>query len=694
MATSAFDSLRDESAEITETHFEDFPVNEANSLPPELGDDNGFAGEATFEAVMDESVPFRESGALQTPDTHKSEFEIKGFFVSSGPGIYDGGGRLGNEPRDNYFVDLQDYETGDIRRVWGVALRNVIEMASKAYSLQPGSRIQLVQQGTLSEVSNAVDSDTSVMRFEEKVVNAWACHPDRGPLPSHLAHMMAGINVDKALERIALRYDIGLDDPQLPAWKAERKAILRAIGDDPQEVRSWLSNEARLSADEETKLVERAVELAGYGLGNPQRRQQEIETRMNSLALMHAEQRFDYLMSSAKPHLVNSNTATEERLSAEVAKSIEQVAAMAVPAAETDSNERSALLSALKQSVDGLTLQQQLDYLQDRRERLVKDLTAALGNNELESAENRFGRQINRFEAIDSAGLSQEEYQLLLEERLKLAETPQEKGEMLKQEAEARKAAQEIAEAEFERIDALYQRFSRERDVDVLAYLASQMVAKLSTAISEKAMPAVKSIFEALGGVGAWRRAGCEDGLKDMLGSFNAAKESPTYRAFLNDPLVQEACGVEDVSDALAGNRDLARTDVLQRHVAAQDRAASPPLSSGGIAQPSGLWKNAIGAAQRFASKVNQMSPEHLIKNGSIDNDWLGRMQSGIDEFSEQVKKTLMADRVREQFLEILASVLASIRTMLEMARELISKVAPTIAKSNNSEANSQVLDR
>ncbi|SFF31601.1 hypothetical protein [Paracidovorax wautersii] len=635
-------------------------------LQPGVGTD-GPVGVAAPAGELPDFAPAEES-----IDDGKPLLEVRGFYVSSGPGIYDGAQREREEPRESFFVDVQSYETGAIQRVWGVALAEAMGAATAQHDIKPGARLHLMQQDKRKIVKDEIVNNT--MQFRETFANGWVCIPDRGPLPSHLAHLMAGINVDAKLDRLALRHDMAADDERLPAWKQQQKRMLAAFGEDPQTVESWLARQFSLPATEERQLVEKAVSLEGYGPADEDRKNREIEHRMSALANMSAQARYDYLMETAKPHLIEKNRELESRLAREVVSSIEQVTEMATPNVDAEAPERKAMRSGLVQSIEGLTLQQQLDYLAARREKVIANLAADLVTGEEFDHVRRLPR-VSRTKPIDATGLSAEEYQQLLQERLDLAENAKEREEIIKQEAEHQKAFREGLDREFQQIDQLYQRFAAERDVDAAAFLLSIMVRSLSDIVGSRLMPKVKTTFEALGGLGAWRRAGCEAGLRDLTDTLHAAKQSGTYQAFVNDSVVVAASGDRTPDELVGSHADFVRTDAVQGHLAAQEAAIAPALTKRAPAH--GLWANTMGALHSLSDRVSHLSPEHLIKGGALDSDWLTTMRSGIDAFGAELKNTLMSEQLKAQMQEMLASILAAIRVMLDLARELLTGKGP-----------------
>lgn len=638
--------------------------------PAELGGSEVPAGE--------ESVPVFTVGDDESASDDKPLLEVQGFYVASGPGIFDGAQRDNEEPRESHFVDVQDYSTGQIKRVWGVALGEVMSGATAQFDLKPGSRVHLIQQGKRPMTVDYVDGD-NVMQIRQTFANGWVCLPDRGPLPSHLAHLMAGVNVDATLDRLALRYDMGMDDERLPAWKQEMKRIVATYGDDPEMVRSWLNRQLSLTSDEERSLVEKAVTLAGFGEDDLARRASEINMRLSALPNMSAEARYDYLMAAAKPHLVEANRERESHLAREIVRSIEQIAEMATPEQGPDSAERKAMRSALAQCVDGLTVQQQMDYLNQRRDQVVRSLAAQMTSG-VEFEEGPKLPRVFRDRPIDATGLTSEEYQQLLQERLDLATTQAEKDAILKQEIEHQKAFREAAQLEFEQLDALYQRFARERDVDAMAYMVGVMVRSLGDIVGSKVLPQVKTVFESLGGLGAWRRNGCEVGLQDLRDSLSLAKQTSTYQGFVNDPQVRAASAGSTPDEMVAKHPNFARTDVVQEHLQAQFDAPAPSGKKKKVEH--GLWANVMSSAHTLADRISHMSPEHLIKRGALDSEWVKGMQAGLTEFGADLKKTLMAEELKAQLQEMLASIVSMIKMMMEAARELIQGKATAPALS------------
>ena len=603
--------------------------------------------------------------------TPKDLLEVRGFFVGWGSGIYDGATRDGEEPRDSYFVDVQGYETGSIHRVWGVVLDEVMSQATAQYDLQPGSRVHLIQQGKREIITPSIVNGSMVNR--STYANAWVCMPDRGPLPSQLAHLMSGINVDQTLDRIALRHDMGLDDPRLPGWKQEQKRILLAFADDPQTIKGWLGRQLALSAEEERKLVTTAVELRGYTDADPERRQHEIDSRLAAIREMSSDVRYDFLMEGAKPHLMESNRAKEEGLRVEVVEAIEQVAVMATPTEHPDSPRRKAMRSALVQSLEGLTLTQQFDHIAQRREQVLQGHFAAVSDIAVEPA-----ARVSKTALIDARGLTSEEYQLLLQERLELADTKEEKAAMLAEEIAARKLDSDKAAREFEAIDHLYQRFSRERDVDVLGYIAGETVMALGRLVCTHVLPKVATTFESLGGLGEWRKRGCTSGLDQLRGSLAQAKQSSVYKAFENDPAVVAACAGVSPGEVLSKHPDFGRTDVAMGHLDAQDGAPSPGAAQSSNARPAkkGLWAGVTGSMTELSDKVSHMSPQNLLKGGKLDSEWVRSMQTGLQDFGQDIKETLMPEKLRAQLQEMIASIMSMLQSMLELAKGLVKGLA------------------
>lgn len=645
-----------------------------NEFPGPMSDLDEALPAAESEDLSGEGVPLFTVDAEEA-DEGKPLLDVQGFYVASGPGIYDGAQRDNEEPRESYFVDVQDYSTGQIRRVWGVALGDVMSRAAAQYDLKPGSRVHLIQKGKREMVSSVVVStgEEREMLNRKTYANDWVCMPDRGPLPSHLAHLMAGINVDAMLDRLALRFDMGLGHEKLPAWKQEMKRLVSNLGDDPQAVKSWMLRQLSLKEEEERSLVEKAVTLAGFGEDDPARRAGEISMRLSALPNMSVEARYDYLMAAAKPHLVEANRAREEHLAREIVTAIERVAEMATPDHGPDSPERKAMHSALVQSVDGLTLQQQMDYLNQRRDQVVRALAAKLTSG-AEFEEGRTLPRVHLDRPIDAKGLTSEEYQLLLQERLDLATNPADKQRILKEEIEHQKALREAAEYEFRQLDEMYQRFVQEREVDAMAYMVGKMVRALGDIVGTNVMPSVRTMFESLGGLGAWRRTGCEVGLQDLRSSLDLAKQTSTYQSFINDPQVRAACGGQDVEEVLATQPDFTRTDVVQDHLKAQADAPAPsPAAKKKTVK--GIWANVVGSAHTLADRVSHMSPEHLIKEGALNSEWVKTMQAGLTDFGAELKKTLMAEELKMQLQEMIASIVSTLQVMLEAARGLIKQL-------------------
>lgn len=646
---------------------EEFPpdIDDLDSAHPPIGmpasqDDLGVVGsdveEPQFE-ITEEVEP-------------KDLLDVRGFFVSAGAGIYDGAQRNGEEPRDSYFADVQDYETGLIHRVWGVVLGEVMSQATAQYGLQPGSRVHLTQQGKQVVFTDSVENGE--IKVRRTYANAWVCMPDRGPLPSQLAHLMSGINVDQMLDRIGLRHDMGLDDPRLSGWKREQKRILQAFGDDPQTIKGWLARQLSLNADEERKLVTAAVELSGYTEADPKRRQHEIDSRLAAIREMSADVRYDFLMEGAKPHLIAKNREKEEGLRTEVVEAIEQVAVMATAADQPDSPRRKAMHSALAQSLEGLSLTQQLDYIAQRREQVLQGHFAAAAC----VVEPVSAPRVSLGTVIDAKGLAAEEYQLLLEERLALANTQEGRAAIMAEEIEARKLDAKAAKVDFEAIDRLYQRFAGERDPNVLGFIAGEAVIALGRLVCNNVMPRVATTFEALGGLGSWRKKGCISGLDEVRAAFNGAKQSSVYRAFENDPSVVSACAGASPGEMLARHPDFSRTEVVMGHLDAQEGGGSPaPSPSRDEARPKkkGLWAGVTGAMTDLTDKVSHMSPENFLKGGKLDTEWVQSMRSGLQEFGQDLKETLMPEKLKAQIEEMIASIMAMIKAMMELARSLVA---------------------
>ena len=618
--------------------------------------------------------PVEEASAVE----RKPLLEIRGFYITGGEGIYDGATREGEEPRENYFVDVQDYESGEIKRVWGVALRDVIADAQRNINLQPGSRVHLIQQGKREVISDRIN-ERNEMEVTRSHANAWICAADRGPLPSQLAHLMAGINVDQMLDRIALRHDMGLDDGRLPAWKQEQLRLLKAIGDDPATIKGWLARQTSLSAEEERRLIERGVELDGYGDADPARKQHEIDSRLAALREMHGDNRYNYLMETAKPHLIETNRNRDAKIRSDVGAAIDQYVSMALPDAKPDAPESKAIRSAMAQSVDGLTLTQQLDYVARRREMLLENLTA-----KMTAAKDAPAAELDRFAVIDATKLSTEEYQQRLEEKLALAKTPQERVRMVEDEVKARKLDTKNATELLKPVEELYQYIAGSRDVDMTAYYLSRAIGYLVRSIATagaKLMPSNDGFFKELGGVGAWRRKGCESGLADLQQALADAKAAPVYQAFEKDPQVLAACAGREPAALLATDPDFGRSDVAMEHLDAQENAPAPAPRS----RPSikGLWAGVHDAAHAMAERVSHLKPEHLIKrDGKVDEAWLASMQKGLGDFGKQIKETLMPEKIREQIQEMMASILNTIRMLMDMAKGVLVQRTTPVAET------------
>lgn len=667
MATTAFDQL----AQVLESGDDEFldQYNDLTGILPLETDPLSpmGAGQVAQDVVyeMPEESPAPALGLL----------DLRGFYVSSGRGIYEGALRDGEEARDSFFVDVQDYDTGEIRRTWGVMLAEVMSGAIAQFDLQPGSRIHLIQQGKQETVVSGVDAENTMV-YRTVRGNGWACLPDRGPLPSHLASLMAGVNVDQMLDRIALRHDMAMDDERLGAWKGEQKRILSRFDSDPQTVKSWLARQLALTAAEESDLVSKAVELLGYSDDDPGRKKLEIESRMQAIKLMSPDARYDFLMHSAKPHLVEANKALEASLSAEIAEGVEQLAAMATAPAASDSPEAKAMRSSLAQSLEGLTVLQQRDYLASRREQVVAARAAALAAVDARSEET--GPRVSRTEVIDAYGMSAEEYQLLLQERFSLADSDEERAQMLKQEIEARKDVMDRTRKEYEQIEKLNQHFAGQRDVDATSYMLGRAASALAHLVCDHVMPRVNTMFESLGGVGAWRRNDVELQFDNLRSQFAAAREAPEYQAFLHDPAIVAASVGSTPGQMVADHPDFSRTEVVVGHLKAQDGAPAPAGKK--PAMYKGLWSNVIGAAHDFKDRLAQMEPEHLLKGGKVDSEWVKRMQQGIDQFRKDIKQTLMPEELMAQLQEMLASALASLRIMLDLVKSLVKPKAPEMS--------------
>lgn len=648
-----------------------------DEFPPDMGDLDAVLpmtpAAAQIPAVEQEKEPEFDPSDLtmEVEELPKELLDVRGFFVASGAGIYDGATRDNEEPRDSFYVDVQDYETGAIKRVWGVVLGEVMSQATAQYELQPGSRVHLLQQGKREVFTDSVVNGE--MKVRRTYANAWVCMPDRGPLPSQLAHLMSGINVDQTLERIALRHDMGLDDPRMPGWKAEQKRILRAFGDDPQTIKGWLGRQLVLSAEEERKLVTAAVELRGYTEADPERRQHEIESRLAAIREMEADARYDFLMEGAKPHLIEANRSKEEGLRADVVQAIEQVAVMATATDHPDSPRRKAMRSSIVQSLEGLSLTQQMDYIAQRREKVLQGLSAAL-----DQVDDAPAPRVRKDQVINAQGLSSEEYQLLLEERIKLGDNKEEQQAILASEIEARKAESHASGEEFAAIDYMYQRFSRERDPDALAFIVGETLQALGRFACKEVMPRIATTFESLGGLGAWRKRGCVAGLDDLQGALAKAKQSPVYQAFENDPAVVAACAGTPPGEVLAKHPDLARSEVVMGHLDAQGSASAPSSATAksGL-QKTGLWSGVSASMTELSDRVSRMSPENLLKGGKLDTEWMQTMQKGLQDFGKDLKETLMPEQLRAQLEVMIAAVISMIRAMADLAKQLVAGKAP-----------------
>lgn len=615
---------------------------------------------------------------LDEPDfgaavTDKELLDVRGFFVSSGEGIYDGARRDGEEPGESYFVDVQDYETGMIRRVWGVALRDVMARAKSTLDLQPGSRVHLSQRGKREMIFDSVNAKQE-MEIRKSFANDWTCTSDRGPLPSQLAHLMAGVNVDALLDRLALRHGMSMDDQRLPTWKQSQMRLVQAFGDDPETIKGWFASQMGFSSDEERALVAQALALEGYGAADAAGLERETESRLKALRSMEPSARFDYLVETARPHLLAVNKEREQKLSRDVVESIDKFCVMALPKAEPDSAERRAMRSGIVQCIEGLTPSQQADYLSQRCNSLLQQLALPVAADDLAIADDGVSKHV----VIDATKLSKDEYQSMLEKRLALATTPAEREAMVGEEIAARAADSKEAEERLKPISDFYQKIVSDRDVDMTAHLAGRIVSMLADAVVQNVMPSVKTLFQRLGGVAGWRRQGCMDGLDDLKAVFAETKETPVYQAFLNDPQVRDACGDVDPGALLAQHPEMARTDALQRHIHAQELAESPPRKA--ASPEKGLWAKAMDSAHTLSDRISHLAPEHLLKDGKVDLDWVNKMQKGLGDFAAGLQETLMPEKVMKQLQEMLANMMQTIKMLMEMARSLFAGKSVTIS--------------
>ena len=155
------------------------------------------------------------------------------------------------------------------------------------------------------------------------------------------------------------------------------------------------------------------------------------------------------------------------------------------------------------------------------------------------------------------------------------------------------------------------------------------------------------------------------DGLNEALAS---AKATDVYQAFVNDPEVRLACGDRAVEEVLRESPELDHTEVALMHLEAQEKA-EPPAEQG---KPliAGVWGNVVGAANRMADRISHLSPDHLLKrDGSVDDTWVKTMQQGLAGFTDQMKQTLMPEKVRERLQELIASITNAIKMLLDLLR-------------------------
>lgn len=655
-------------ATVPKSGFEDM-VSDIDG--PDWGDDFGNEGSVTpVQSRRVEDLVFSPAQESNSMLQAEKLLDIRGFFVASGTGLYDGSAGGDEEMGESYFVDVQEYENGEIKRVWGVALGEVMAQAQAALGLQPGSRVHLVQRGKRDMVFDSVNANKEMV-FRTSYANDWVCLPDRGPLPSQLAYLMAGINVDALLDRLALRNDMGADDPNLPAWKNGKLRIIKALGEDPQKIQTWFAGQMTFSGDDERTLISQALALEGFAPEQTAVWQRELEERVSALKSMDPTARFDYLIESARPHLLIANQEREKRLSHEVAESIDSLVRMAAPDAAPESSEHKAFRSALVQSIDGLTSAQQIDFLSSRRASLVQQL----------SVESKItdDAELDKTTIIDVTNLSNEEYRARLERKLAMATTGAERAAMLAAEMEARKKETVDAEARFAPINAFYQQITSSRDMDMTAFLAGRVAGMLADTISSNVIPGVKSMFERLGGVGGWRRSGCEDGLSDLRDALAVTKATPVYQAFETDPIVRAACPGLEPGQMLAQHPDTARTEVVQKHLLAQAAAESPSRSA--PSPHKGLWAKTFDSAHALSDRISHLSPQHLLKNGTLDSEWIQKMQTGLSEFATDLCETLMPEKLRAQLQEMIAGILQTLKMLASMAKSLFAgQSSPAVA--------------
>ena len=149
------------------------------------------------------------------------------------------------------------------------------------------------------------------------------------------------------------------------------------------------------------------------------------------------------------------------------------------------------------------------------------------------------------------------------------------------------------------------------------------------------------------------------------------------YQAFLDDPQVRSACGDVDPGKVLAQQPEMARTEVLQRHIQAQESAA-PPAGKSLSLEKKGVWTKAFDCAHTLSDRISRLSPENLIKNGKVDMEWVSNMRKGLGDFASGLQQTLMPEKLREQLQEMLAAMMRTINVLLEMVRNLFSEKSAT----------------
>lgn len=652
--------------------FSDFPSDidgpdfddDAGSPLARSESSGGFFAASTAEQNFSGS-PINPTGLFPQVDDQEAA-DIRGFFVAEGEG-QNPYAEVGGEPLASYFVDVQDYETGALQRVWGAALGEVMSAARAELQLQPGSRVHLAQRGKREMVFSSVDGENAMVNRVD-LAKDWTCIADRAPLPSQIAPLIAGLNVDAMLDRLALRHDMALDDPQLPVWKKGQMRIIQAFGDDPQTIKSFFEKNSVFSSEEERALIAQALALEGLNPNDQIQFKRESEARLSALRSMAPTARFDYLIETAKPHLLHANKEKAAQLSHEVVDAIDSLTAMALPSEAHDSAPRKAMRSALSQSVDGLTLPQQLDFLTRRRALvLTQRLSAPLANDAEPSLE-----ELARHALIDASEMSRDEYIEALNLKLETALSNEDRTAMLRGEVEARQQLSAAAEARLKPVSDLSDYLQSGSDASVTAYAIGRVVSGLADTLANGEFPRVKSLFERLGGIGGWRKQGCEDDLLAMTNALSAAKQAPVYQAFENDPKVRIACAGRDIGKVLAGHPEMAHTEAVLPHLHAQDSAehsVSTPLTP-----VKGLWSKTMKSAHALSDRISHLSPEHLMKSGKLDTAWAERMQKGLAGFADQLHQTLMPEKIKKQFQDMLASMLLSIQTMLQVCRDLFSK--------------------